>query len=200
MLIFGEKLIDTPVLSLQTGTELARTEQAIIDPSNLHIVGYKLSGRLLSNPNNSYIRTNEIREYAPLGLIVNSNDDILTEDDIITQKQIYELGFNPVGLKVIDEHKSRLGKVVGYTVNIPSFTILQLRVAKSGIYQIVNTDKLIHRSQIVEINNTEIIVKATTKKLKDVTPLINTESIINPFRTNRPSQETSGSLSADSTS
>ena len=102
MLIFGEKLIDAPVLSLQTGTELARTEKAIIDPSNLHIVGYKLSGRLLSNPNNSYIRTNEIREYAPLGLIVNSNDDILTEDDIITQKQIYELGFNPVGLKVID--------------------------------------------------------------------------------------------------
>ena len=53
MLIFGEKLIDTPVLSLQTGTELARTEQAIIDPCNLHIVGYKLSRRLLSNPNNS---------------------------------------------------------------------------------------------------------------------------------------------------
>ena len=200
MLIFGEKLLNTPVLSLQTGTELARTERAIIDPSNLQILAYKLTGRLLSNQTDSYIRTNEIREYSQLGLIIDSNDEILIGDDIIAQKDIYDLNFNPVGLKVTDEHGSKLGKVIGYTVNVPSFTILQLRVIKSGLYKIINTDKLIHRSQIIEINDNEIIVKATTKKLKDITPLINTEAIINPFRSPASPQETSSSLNSDNTS
>ena len=200
MLIFGEKLIDEPVLSLQTGTELARTERAIIDPSDLQILAYKLTGRLLSDQEASYIRTNEIREYSSLGLIINSNDEIMLEDDIIARKNLYDLNFDPIGLKVIDEHNTKLGKVIGYTVNVPSFTILQLRVVKPGLHKILNTDVLIHRSQIIEINNTEIVVKATTKKLKDVTPLINTEAIINPFRATAPAQETSSSLNSDNAS
>lgn len=183
MLIFGEKLLNAPILSLQTGVELARTDLAIINPTNLKIVAFRLTGPLLSDQTqNSYMRTNEIREYSPLGLIVDSADEIMLEEDIISQKDLFELGFDPVGLGVVDEFGKKLGKVNGYTVNVLNFTIMQLRVLKTGMARLTTTDLLIHRSQILEINNTTIVVKATATKLKDVTPIINTEPIINPFR------------------
>ncbi len=201
MLIVGEKLIDMPVLSLQTGTEIARTDEPVIDPANLNIIAYKLQGRLLSDKTqDSYMRTAEIREYSPLGLIVDSSDEILLQEDVIKDKNIYELKFSPIGLKVIDENNRRLGKVTGYTVSIPSFSILQLKVARGGLALITETEKLIHRSQIVAIDDTTVTVKTTAHKLKDVTPIINTEPIINPFRSNKPSQEMPSSFSDSSTS
>ena len=201
MLIFGEKLTNAPVLSLQTGAELARTEHAIINPANLKVLAYSLSGRLLSDQTQtSYIRTAEIREYSPVGLIIDSDDEIITHDDIVTNKDIYELNFSPIGLKVKDEAGAKLGKVSGYTVNTSTYYILQLRVIKAGLSLLTNTDKLVHRSQIIEINNTEIIVKSTQKKIKDVTPIINTEPIINPFRSQAPSAQETSSLVSDRTS
>lgn len=201
MLIFGEKLTNAPVLSLQTGAELARTEHAIINPANLKVLAYSLSGRLLSDQTQtSYIRTAEIREYSPVGLIIDSDDEIITHDDIVTNKDIYELNFSPIGLKVKDEAGAKLGKVSGYTVNTSTYYILQLRVIKAGLSLLTNTDKLVHRSQIIEINNTEIIVKSTQKKIKDVTPIINTEPIINPFRSQTPSAQETSSLVSDRTS
>lgn len=201
MLIFGEKLLDIPVLSLQTGTELARTDQAIINPADLQIIAYSLTGKLLvDKTQTSFVRTKEIREYSQLGVIIDSTDEIIVEEDIISQKDVYSLGFDPVGMSVLDENNNRIGKVSGYTISTPTFTILQLRVAKTGFARLTSTDVLIHRSQILEINNTSIVVKATTTKLKDVTPLINTEPIINPFRTRKPTTQEASSFNSDSTS
>ena len=47
MLITGDRLLHTPVLGLQTGSELARTKEAVIDPANLKILAYELSGPLI---------------------------------------------------------------------------------------------------------------------------------------------------------
>lgn len=201
MLIFGEKLLNTPLLSLQTGVEIARTELAIIDSSNLHILAYALSGKLLvDQAQSSYIRTDEIRERSEIGLIVDSADDIIVAEDIIAHKNTYELEFSPIGLNVIDENNSKLGKVIGYTVDVPSFNIVQLRVGKTGIARLANTDALVHRSQILEINDKTIIVKATATRLKDVTPIINVGTVVNPFRQQTPSQESASSLEANSDS
>lgn len=201
MLIFGEKLIDTPILSLQTGAELARTKDAIIDPATLNILAYSVSGKLLvDQTQTNYIRTNEIREYSRHGLIVNSTDEIIIYEDVISKKEIYDLMFDPIGLRVSDEDGRRLGRIVGYTVNIPTYSILQLRITKTGIARLTSTDMLVHRSQITKINSNSIVVKSTSTKLKDVTPIINTDPIINPFRATPPTQEAPSSLSSDSTS
>ena len=189
MLILNEKLTNLPILSLQTGTEIARITDAIVDPANLQILAYKLTGNLLSKVADSYIRTADIREYSPSGFIVDSSDEIIYLDDVVTKKDIYDLQFTPIGHKIIDEAGHKLGKVIGYTLNISTFTIFQLQVASTGIARLINTDVLIHRSQIKSIDNTTIIVEATTKKLKDVTPIINTEPIVNPFRSANPNPQ-----------
>ena len=180
MLLLGSRLINTPIMGLQTGTQLAVTKNPIIDPSNLTIIGYEINGPMLSE-RPSFIRIADVRELSDVGMIIDSNDEFIGIKDVVAIEKIYKLGFNLLGIVVIDESKRKLGKVSDYSIDIDSFTITQLNVSRGVIKSLTETELLVHRSQIVEINNSAIIVRSTTKKLD---PIIQPSqlSYLNPFR------------------
>jgi len=180
MLILGSRLINVPVMSLQTGTKLAVTKFPIVDPSNLKIMAYEVDGQML-NEHPSFIRIADVRELSTVGMIIDSNDEFIGKKDVISIQKLYELGFNLIGMKVIDESKHKLGKVKDYSLETNSFVIQQLNIKPSVIKSLADTELLVHRSQIVEINNQNIIVKTTAKKLE---PIKNMDHLtyLNPFR------------------
>lgn len=187
MLVLGTRLKQTPVMSLQTGTRLATIGTPLINPANLKILAFELEGPLLTEKP-SFLRVADIREMSGVGMIIDSSDELLAIDDVIKIKQLYELGFNLIGMNVIDEHKKKLGKVDNYTVETGSFVIEQLNVKHGLLRGLTETGILIHRSQITEINDTNIIVKSTAKKIT-VEPIMETvrHEYVNPFR--RPTQQ-----------
>lgn len=188
MLVLGSRFNHTPVISLQTGTQLALTSRPIIDPRNLTIVAYEVDGPLLvQRP--SFLRTNEIREMSPIGMIVDSSDDLIALDDVISLKKIHDFGFDLIGYNVIDEHKHKLGKVEDYTLETGGFVIQQISVKRTFFRSLTDTSLLIGRSQIVEVNDTTIIVKSTAKK--EVEPVMETvrQEYVNPFRHPAPQPE-----------
>lgn len=185
MLILGSRLLHTPIMSLQTGTQLAQTLTPVIDPSNLHILAYEVEGPLLSHTP-SFVRTNDVREYGRLGMIIDSNDELIGLDDVIQIKKIYDLHFSLLGMPVIDEQKRKLGKVDNYTLDTGDFIIQQLNVRRGFIKGLTDTGLLINRSQIIEINNEAIVVKApTVKSAQPVMQSIRGE-FVNPFRAPKP--------------
>lgn len=187
MLLLGSRLLDTPVMGLQTGSELARSARAIIDPRSLAIVAYELSGPLLDQ-HPSLLRIQDIRELSDLGMIVDSSDEFISPSDVIKLQQIYEFHFDLIGLAVIDEKKRKLGKVSAYTIEASSFVIEQLNVRRPLLKSLADTELLVHRSQIIEVNDTSIIVKsANNKQIEPVTKLVRQYS--NPFRAAQPQPE-----------
>lgn len=180
MLITGDRLLHTPVLGLQTGSELARTKDAVIDPANLKILAYELSGPLLSNEP-SLLRIADIREISDIGLIVDSSDEFVGPDDVIKLGEVYKLGFKPVGMRVVDSKGSKLGKVNGYTIDTTHFIIHQLSVKRPLLKSLNDTELLIHRSQITEINNETIIVNAEAETPEPLMESVR-GSYVNPFR------------------
>ncbi len=185
MLILGSRLIHTPIMSLQTGTRLAHTAKPIIDPANLRIVAYEVEGPLLAE-NPSFMRTADIREYGRLGMIIDSNDELIGLDDVIHIKQLVELKFPLIGLQVIDDQKRKLGKVDDYTLDTGDFLIQQINVRRGLIKGITDTGFLVNRSQIIEINNNAIIVKSpSVKSVEPVMQAIRGE-FVNPFRNHKP--------------
>ena len=187
MLILGSRLIGTPIMGLQTGTRLAVTRVPIIDPSNLKIVAYEVDGPLLVD-HPSFIRIADVRELSNVGMIVDSNDEFIGVEDVIAIKKIYDLGFNLLNLNVIDETKHKLGKVDDYSLDTNSFIIQQLNVKQGIIKSLADTELLIHRSQIIEINNQAIIVRTTAKKLDPITKP-SQMTYLNPFRSSNPQIE-----------
>lgn len=186
MLIAGSRLIDAPVMGLQTGSELARTKRAIISPRTLEIVAYELSGPLLDiHP--ALLRIADVREFSNIGLIVDSSDEFVLPEDIIKLSEIYELQFELIGKDVRDTKKHRLGKVDGYTIETAGFVVQQLKVKRPLLRSLGDPELLIHRSQIKEITNTRIIVES---ELKTVEPVLKNvrDTYTNPFRKNPGTQ------------
>ena len=189
MLVLGSRLNETPVMSLQTGTRLAQTGTPLINPANLKIIAFEVEGPLLTyHP--SFLRTADIREMGSIGIIIDDSDELIGLDDVIKIKELHELNFSLVGMNVIDEHKRKLGKVDGYTVETNSFVIQQLNVRRGILRGLTDTGLLIHRSQITEINDNAIIVKTTAKKISPEPIMQATRhDYINPFRNPLPQPE-----------
>lgn len=183
MLILGSRLIKSPIMSLQTGGQLAVTTRAIINPDNLRIAAYEVSGPLL-NEHPSFLRVNEIREYGKIGIIVDSSDDLIGLGDVIEIERLHKLGFPLIGMDVFDEQKKKLGKVEDYTLDTIDYLIQQLNVKRGFFHGFNDTGMLIHRSQIVEINNNGIIVKSATKRVEQPVMTNTRLEYVNPFRTN----------------
>jgi len=180
MLLLGSRLIGTPIMGLQTGTQLAQTASALIDPANLKIVAYIVEGALLSE-RPSLIRIADVRELSDVGMIVDSADEFIGLDDVIKIQQLHQLGFSLVGMSVVDETKQKLGKVEDYSLDSDSFVIQQLHVKRGMLKSLTDTGLLVHRSQIIEINDHHIVVRTTAQRLE---PVMQAErrAFVNPFR------------------
>jgi uncharacterized protein YrrD len=181
MLIVGTRLLNTPVMSLQTGGRLASTQKPIIDPANLKIVAFEVEGQLLSE-RPALLRVDDIREMGRVGMIVNSNDEFIGVHDVIKIEKLYDLRFPLIGMSVIDDQKQKLGKVDDYTVDTDSFVIQQLTVQRGFFKGLTDTGLLISRNQILEINDDEIVVRSST--IKSVAPMMQAtrNDFVNPFR------------------
>lgn len=188
MLVLGSRLTDTPVMSLQTGTRLARVQSPLIDPANLKIVAYEVDGPLLTE-HPSFLRTDDIREMGAIGMIIDSTDELVGLHDVIKLEKLHKMQFQPVGMTVIDEHKHKLGKVEDFTLETGSFVIQQLNVKRGLLKGLTDTGILIHRSQILEINDRTIVVKGTAKKLPDPVLEATRSDYVNPFRAPAPQPE-----------
>lgn len=187
MLITGSRLVNAPVMGLQTGSELARTSRAIIDPKNLEIVAYELEGPLLDQ-NPSLLRVADVREFSDIGLIVDSSDEFVAIDDIIKLKEIYELNFSPVGMNVIDEKREKLGKVDGYTIETGAFLVQQLLVKRPLLKSLNDAQLLIHRTQITEINDTAIVVHSQAEIPEPALEAMR-HGYTNPFRKSQQAEQ-----------
>lgn len=190
MMLLGSTLIKAPVMGLQTGSEIAQTKSAIIDPATLAVIGYTIEGPLLEN-GTWVLRIADVRELSDLGFIVDSTDEFIHPEDVLKINEIYQLNFPLLNMPVVDERRNKLGKVIDFTLETGSFIIQQLTVRRPLLKSFNDTELLIHRSQIIEINDDAIVVhseaKAPEPELHEVVG-----SYVNPFRkSDSPAPETS---------
>lgn len=195
MLLTGSQLIDMPIMGLQTGKELARTFKAVINPHNLSVIAYRVSGQHLDH-DPSFVRVADIREMGSLGMIIDSSDEFVEPEDIITDKNIYELEYELDGKQVVDDHKKKIGKVSDYVIDIDSFVIQQLVVRRPLLKSLTDDELLVHRGQIVEVNDSEIIIKSGAVK-EDAKATTSSRHYVNPFRQGSPQPETAQSKTHD---
>jgi uncharacterized protein YrrD len=187
MLLPSTRLLGTPVMSLQTGGQLARTKQAVIDPRNLMILGYELEGQSLDEQP-SFLRIDEIRELSNLGVIVDSSDDFIGVNDVIKFKEVYAFHFELIGKFVQDERKHKLGRVIDYSLEPASFLIKQLTVRRPILKSFSDTELLIDRTQIVEVTDTTVTIKNDERQPSPARQA--TKAFTNPFRGTSAQPET----------
>ncbi len=189
MILLGSAVLNAEIFSIQTGSKVARTTRAIINPANLQIVAFEVSGPLIQN-HPALMLLSDVRELSNMGFIVDDIDQFTAPDDVVRINNIYQLKFDIIGKLVLDEKRHKLGKVIDFTIDTTQFLIMQLSVKRPLLRSFNDTEILVHRSQIIEINNDSIVVhsqaKAPEPELHEVVG-----SYINPFRKPKQARQNS---------
>lgn len=189
MLLRTSQLVNVPVMSLQTGKEIATSARVLLDPTDLKITAFELSGDSLDE-RPSFLRIQDIRELSDIGFIVDSSDEFVGLDDVISLKELYELQFELVDMPVVDTQKQKLGKVEDSVFNSNTFLVDQLRVRRPLLKSLKDAELLISSSQIVEINDTSIVVQAPTITSRQKSrPQVTKKEFKNPFRAPAPAPQ-----------
>lgn len=182
MLLPIKRLLDAPIMSLQTGSELARTTTPIVDPRKMTIIAFYVEGKLLET-NPSVLHVIDIRELSDIGMIIDDSDKLMPIDGLVRLQEIIDYGFELLGIQVVDEQDHKYGKVSDYAIDPDSYTIQQIYTEQSLIKSFSNVSNVIHRSQIVSVTNEKIIVKAPTVPADEVDEGAISRAFANPFRT-----------------
>lgn len=183
MLIYNSRLIGMPVLSVQDSGRIATISNTIVDPDSLKIIAFRVRGAIGADGGN-VLDAQSIREYSPeFGLVIDSAEELVKDDDIVKIKNVIELNFNLIDLKVETKKGSKLGKVLDFTVTEDNFSVQQIVVKRPTVKSFFDPELVIPRSEIVEITDYKVIVRDEEKVIReralkeDFVP-----NFVNPFR------------------
>lgn len=184
MLVVGSKLLENKVLSIHTGGEVAKIVSPIINPANLAILAYKIKSPLLDTKKEYYLRLDEVRELSSMGFIIDALDETTEHGDVPKIDKVIDLHFSLLGMGVRDDSGKKLGNIYDYVVDTDSFFVQKLMVKRPLIQRFSETELQIHRTQIAEINNREIIVHSSVDIKESETSQVfsNVGGYVNPFR------------------
>ena len=183
MLVDSSQLIRCPVLSLHVGQPIAETIEPIIDPNDLKIIGFTLRGGVVGGEVGNILRAESIREYSDIGMIVDSEDAFVSRIDVVKIDEVMSLEFKLSGLKCVTKKGTKLGKIIGYTVETTNFEIIQIVVQRPVLKAFIDPELLISRNEIVEVDDYKVVVKDEEDKIRkraakeDFVP-----NFVNPFR------------------
>jgi sporulation protein YlmC with PRC-barrel domain len=162
MLQLSGMLINRPVLSLRTGTQVATTVAPIINPNNLKIEGFYCQD---SQRKQLILVEQDVRDVMPQGLVVNDYDVLTEPQELVRLQDLMQLNFDLLGKPVVTSNKQKLGKVGDYAVEVQSMFIQKLYVTQSLFKSISGGNLGVDRTQVVEITDKKIIISDLEKKV-----------------------------------
>ena len=181
MLIEGSKLLKYPILSLHTASRIAEVKGLVVDPNFLKVVAFEISAA--SSRQSLFLEASSVREFSKMGMIVDSDEEFVEKDDVMKLKETIDLGFSLDNMKVISKKKAMLGRIEDFIINTEDFQIMQL-IVKRPIYKaLIDPELVIGRSDIHEINDSEIIVKSEEGTIMKKSGTLDfVPNFVNPFK------------------
>jgi sporulation protein YlmC with PRC-barrel domain len=156
MLQLSNAILNRPVMSLRTGTQ-------IINPNNLKIEGFFCQDSV--SRKELVLVAQDVRDIIAQGIVVNDYDVLMEPDDLVRLRDILSWRFELIGKQVVTDNKKKIGKVEDYATELESLYIQKLYVSQSIFKNFSGGNLGVDRSQIVEINEKQIVIHDPLQKL-----------------------------------
>jgi uncharacterized protein YrrD len=161
MLQLSASIINRPVMSLRTGSEVATAIAPIINPNNLKIEGFYCNDRFENKE--LILLYQDIRDIIPQGIVIDDHDVLTEAEELVRLKDVLELEFELIGKPIETTSKEKVGKVSDFAVETTTMTIQKLYASQSILKSFTGGSLSIDRSQIVEITNKRVIINELLK-------------------------------------
>lgn len=155
-------LVDRPVLSLRTGTQVGTALSPIINPNNLKIEGFWCRA---DRRKQLVLLSQDIRDSLPQGFVVNDADALTDPAELVRLAPVIQLNFQLLGKTVETTNGRKLGKVTDYATDIDSMFIKKLYVTQPIYKNFTGGNLGVDRTQVVEITDKRIVINDIEAKV-----------------------------------
>jgi sporulation protein YlmC with PRC-barrel domain len=162
MLRFIDEFEQLPVMSIRGSRRISTTLETIIDPHKLSVVGFYCDDR--ASGIDKILLVEDIREFSEVGLIVDSEENLIDPADLVRLEKILQLNFQIIDKKLVSQSGKKLGKVENYAIDDMTYRIEKLYGRPSVLKTLSTNDYIIARRQIASVNENEVVVKDATIK------------------------------------
>ncbi len=164
MLKLYESTPGTNVMSLRTGGPIAVIQKPIINPNNLYIEGWLVEDN--RSRHQLILLSSDIRDVLPQGFVVNDHEVLSNPEELVRLKDIIELNFELLGLKVTSESGKSYGKINDYAFETANMFIQKIYASQPLVKNFNSGNLSIDRSQIVEVTDKRIVIEDPTEKIE----------------------------------
>ncbi len=164
MLKLYESTPGTLILSLRSGGPVATILAPIINPNNLYIEGWYVEDN--RNKQQLILMSKDVRDVIPQGFAINDYEVLVTPEDLVRLKDILELRFDLIGLKVESESGRRYGKINDFAFETNNQFIQKMYVGQSIVKNFNGGTISIDRSQIIEVTNRKVVIEDPVEKVQ----------------------------------
>ena len=161
MLQLSALILNRPVMSLRTGTQVAVATRPIINPNNLKIEGFYCTDRL--DNKQLILLCQDIRDSIPQGFVIDDHDVLAEPSELVRLEKVLKLQFELIGKPIQTVSKERVGKVSDYAVESSSMYIQKIYASQSLFKSFTGGSLSIDRSQVNEITDKKIIINELLK-------------------------------------
>ena len=156
MLLLSETLLNKPILSLRTGSQIAVVNNYLINPNNFKIEGFYCYDKSIKQ--SLILLYQDIRNIIDQGIIVNDHDVLSSPDILIRHKDLIEINFVLIGKPVVTISKEKIGRVKDFAVDSETFYVQKLYVSRAILKSFSSGQLSVDRGQIIEVTDTKIII------------------------------------------
>lgn len=154
-------MLNRPVMSLRTGTQVATATEPIINPNNLKIEGFYCTDRF--DNKKLILLCQDIRDTIPQGFVIDDHDVLAEPEELVRLEKVLKLEFELLGKPIQTVSKQKVGKVGDYAVETSSMYIQKIYATQSLLKSLTGGSLSIDRSQINEITDKRIIINDLLK-------------------------------------
>jgi hypothetical protein len=156
MLQLSNTFADKNVMSLRTGTPVARITRPLINPNNLKIEGFYCED--IYSKQELVMLYQDIRELLPQGFVIDDHDVLVPPGELVRLKELIQLNYQLINQPVI-AGKEKLGKVADYSTEIETMFVQKLYVTRSVFKSLTTGQLSVDRNQIIEISERRILIQ-----------------------------------------
>ena len=157
MYVLASQLKNLPIISLQTGETITQIHSLIIEMERLEIVAVKcVNMKEISDP---ILMVRSIRQIASDCIIIDSEEDIGSAEDVVRLKEPLLANYSPIGSSVISHMQRPIGRVEDFTINSESLKLQKLYIRQPIWRSWLGSSLIVAREQILDVKPKVIVVR-----------------------------------------
>jgi hypothetical protein len=156
MLQLSSSFANKNIMSLRTGTPVARITRPIINPNNLKIEGFFCEDNI--GKQELVLLYQDIRELLPQGFVIDDHDVLAQPTELVRLQELIQLDYQLINQQVV-AGRTKIGKVADFSTEVETMFIQKLYVTRSVFKSFTNGQLSVDRNQIIEINEKRILIQ-----------------------------------------